>query len=141
MQNSTVVFQLNISNKTSFCASISRPNEKPRNVSGNFAEPTATDKKTQMKKTILKHTIIRFLFLVIPYSIWFAMYAEAGYKRQTYDLDKLPLYLFFFFSGLIFIEIFRHIYDKNKPKYLSNILLLIFFILLYFILPHRTNFN
>ena len=32
VQNSTVVFQLNISNKTSFCASISRPNAKPRNV-------------------------------------------------------------------------------------------------------------
>jgi len=31
VQNSTAVFQLNISNKTSFCASISRPNAKPRN--------------------------------------------------------------------------------------------------------------
>ena len=32
VQNSTAVFQFNISNKTSFCASISRPNAKPRNV-------------------------------------------------------------------------------------------------------------
>jgi hypothetical protein len=32
VQNSTSVFQLNISNKTSFCASISRPNAKPQNV-------------------------------------------------------------------------------------------------------------
>lgn len=29
VQNSTVVFQLNISNKNSFCASIFRPNAKP----------------------------------------------------------------------------------------------------------------
>ena len=34
-QNSTAVFQLNFSNKTSFCASKSRPNAKPRNVIGN----------------------------------------------------------------------------------------------------------
>ena len=94
-----------------------------------------------MKKSILIHTITRFLSLAIPYSIWFAMYAEAGYKRQTYDLDKLPLYLFFFFSGLIFIEIFWHFHKKNKQKYLSNISILIFFTLLYFILPHRTNFS
>jgi hypothetical protein len=32
LQNSTEVFQLNISNKTNFCASISRPNAKPENV-------------------------------------------------------------------------------------------------------------
>ena len=32
VQNSTVVFQLNISNKFNFCASISRPNAKPRTV-------------------------------------------------------------------------------------------------------------
>ena len=32
VQNSTLVFQLNFSNKTSFCASKSRPNAKPRNV-------------------------------------------------------------------------------------------------------------
>ena len=38
MQNSTVVFQLNISNKTSFCASISRPNAKPQNVRHNVIE-------------------------------------------------------------------------------------------------------
>ena len=34
VQNSTAVFHLNFSNKTSFCASISRPNAKPRNVIG-----------------------------------------------------------------------------------------------------------
>ena len=43
--NSTVVFQLNISNNISFCASKSRPNAKPRNVGRNgkkTAEPTET---------------------------------------------------------------------------------------------------
>jgi hypothetical protein len=33
VQNSTAVFQLNISNKTSIYASISRPNAKPQTVS------------------------------------------------------------------------------------------------------------
>ena len=33
--NSTAVFQLNFSNNIGFCASISRPNANPRNVSGN----------------------------------------------------------------------------------------------------------
>ena len=32
VQNLTAVFQLNFSNKTSFCASKSRPNAKPQNV-------------------------------------------------------------------------------------------------------------
>ena len=32
VQNPTLVFQFNFSNKTSFCASISRPNAKPRTV-------------------------------------------------------------------------------------------------------------
>ena len=36
VQNSTVVFQLNFSNNIGFCASISRPNAKPRDVGGNF---------------------------------------------------------------------------------------------------------
>jgi len=36
VQNSTVVFQLNISNNIGFCASISRPNAKPRNVIPNL---------------------------------------------------------------------------------------------------------
>ena len=32
VQNSTVVFQLNIRNNINFCASISRPNAKPRTL-------------------------------------------------------------------------------------------------------------
>ena len=35
VHNSTVVFQLNFSNNIGFCASISRPNAKPQNVSGH----------------------------------------------------------------------------------------------------------
>lgn len=30
---------------------------------------------------------------------------------------------------------------RNKPKYWTNIVLLLLFTLLYFILPHRINFN
>ncbi|MGU3376104.1 hypothetical protein [Chryseobacterium sp. M5A1_1a] len=92
-------------------------------------------------KTIIKYILIRFIVLAIPYFAWFALYAEAGYKRQTYNLDMLPLDVFFFFGGLISIETLYRIYRKQKTKYLSNILLILFFILLYFILPHRDNFN
>ena len=35
VQNSTAVFPLNFSNNRSFCASISRPNAKPKNVIAN----------------------------------------------------------------------------------------------------------
>ena len=49
MQNSTVVFQLNISNNISFCASISRPNAKPQNVSGN-AKPKQGTMKPELKR-------------------------------------------------------------------------------------------
>lgn len=34
-QNSTVVLRLKFSNKANFCASVSRPNSKPQNVSSN----------------------------------------------------------------------------------------------------------
>jgi hypothetical protein len=37
VQNSKVVFQLDINNKTSFCASISRPNAKYQNVVHNYS--------------------------------------------------------------------------------------------------------
>jgi len=42
MQNSTVVFQLNFSNKFSFCASIARPNAKPQAVDHHAAQSRAT---------------------------------------------------------------------------------------------------
>lgn len=92
-------------------------------------------------KKIITYILIRFTILAIPYFAWFALFAEAGYRRQTYDLDLLPLYAFFFLGGLIGIETLFRINRKQKVKYLSNIFLLIFFILLYFVLPHRENFN
>lgn len=49
VQNSTVVFQLNFSNNIGFCASISRPNAKPRNVSGN-AKPKQGTMKPELKR-------------------------------------------------------------------------------------------
>jgi hypothetical protein len=41
LQNSTVVFQLNFSNKFGFCALISRPNAKPQTVGHIFALSSA----------------------------------------------------------------------------------------------------
>ena len=49
MQNSSVVFQLNFSNNINFCASISRPNAKPENVSGN-AKPKQGTMKPELKR-------------------------------------------------------------------------------------------
>lgn len=94
-----------------------------------------------MTKQIIKHIIFRFLILAIPYFSWFAVYAENNYHGQTYNLDTVILYPFFFLAGLILIETLSFIYKNNKPKYLSNILILILFLVLYFILPHRDNFN
>lgn len=88
-----------------------------------------------------KHFLIRFFSLAIPYFVWFAMFAEAGYKRQNYNIDMIPLDLFFLLGGLIGIETLYLIYRKQKKQYVMNILLLIFFMVLYFMLPHRDNFN
>ena len=92
-------------------------------------------------RKITKHTIIRFFTLAIPYFIWFAVYAENGYNRDPYNFDLLILFPFFFFGGLIFIETIWHIFKKNKLKFTINICLILFFIFLYFILPHRDNFK
>jgi hypothetical protein len=51
VQNSTAVFQLNISNKTSFCTSISRPNAKPQTVSTHPKRPTRPTINRQKKRT------------------------------------------------------------------------------------------
>ena len=45
VQNSTVVFQLNFSNNIGFCASISRPNAKPQNVSKQLIQNRLKRKK------------------------------------------------------------------------------------------------
>ena len=53
MQNSTAVFQLNISNNINFCASKSRPNAKPRTVINNSLAA-----RIQLKQKLLSY----FLF-------------------------------------------------------------------------------
>lgn len=81
------------------------------------------------------------MLLAIPYFSWFAVFAETNYKGQTYNLDALILYPFFLFYGLIFLEAIWFLYKKNKQKYIINFTLLIFFTLLYFVLPHHTDIN
>ena len=94
-----------------------------------------------MTKQIFKYSAIRFLLLAIPYFSWFAVFAENNYHGQTYNIDTLILFPFFFFAGLISLETFWHIFKNDKPKYFSNIMILTLFTVLYFILPHRDNFN
>ena len=94
-----------------------------------------------MSKQIFKYFTIRFFLLAIPYFSWFAVFAENNYQGQTYNIDVLILLPFFFFAGLISIETIWYIIKNNKPKYYSNILILTLFTPLYFILPHRDNFN
>lgn len=45
MQNSSVVFSFKTSNKTNFCASISRPNAKHQNVGGQLNDEHTTNDK------------------------------------------------------------------------------------------------
>lgn len=69
------------------------------------------------------------------------MFAENNFHRQTYDLDLLPLYLFFILLGYVFLEALFWLYRNNRTKLIINVCLIIFFVLLYFILPHRESFN
>jgi hypothetical protein len=78
VQNSTVVFQFNFSNKTSICASISRPNAKPRNVGCDF-------KKT----TVLKETFIGLLTNYTDYGrlqneLWIEIEKNYSSKKRHY---------------------------------------------------------
>jgi len=91
-----------------------------------------------MKKNVFKYTLVRFLFLAIPYFSWLAVYVETNYNGLTYNLDAFILYPYFLAYGIILLEAFWHIYKKDKQKYIINFSLIIFFILLYFILPHKT---
>ncbi|WP_034981951.1 hypothetical protein, partial [Epilithonimonas tenax] len=59
MQNSTVVFQLNITNNIGFCASISRPNAKPQNVSGQATSERENKRKLQLKMSKFTWEIIQ----------------------------------------------------------------------------------
>lgn len=57
-----------------------------------------------MTKQLFKDTSIRFLILAIPYFSWFAVVAKNNYQAQTYNLNTLIVYPFFW-AGLILIEI------------------------------------
>ncbi|GEN69727.1 hypothetical protein DRF57_11905 [Chryseobacterium rhizosphaerae] len=92
-------------------------------------------------KIPVKHILFRLIILLIPYLGFYFMFAESGFNGQTYDLDELPLYLFFALFGYVFVEIFYWKYKKYKNKLIANICLIVFFTLLYFILPHRRYFN
>jgi dolichol kinase len=92
-------------------------------------------------KIPFKHILFRFIILLIPYLVFYFMFAESNFKGQTYELDKLPLYLFFALFVYLFAETFLWKYMKNRSKLIANIGLMVFFILLYFILPHRNFFN
>jgi len=77
VQNSTAVFQLNISNKTSFCASISRQNAKPQNVACNYKIP-------QMTLTETEHLLNEFDNL--PKTIRQPTYLEiCKYPRRRFE--------------------------------------------------------
>lgn len=69
------------------------------------------------------------------------MFAENNFHRQTYDLDLLPLYLFFILLGYLFLETLFWLFKINNTKIIINVCLILFFVSLYFILPHRESFN
>lgn len=92
-------------------------------------------------KKLVKHILFRLIILLIPYLAFYFMYAESGFKGQTYDLDEIPLYLFFILAVYVFLESFFWLYKKNNPKFFASMGVLIFMVLLYFILPHRMYFN
>ncbi|KPE53145.1 hypothetical protein [Chryseobacterium indologenes] len=92
-------------------------------------------------KILIKHIAFRFILLLIPYLAFYFMYAESGFKGQTYDIDEIPLYVFFTVWVYILVETFFWLYKKNRTKWLSNIAVLLLMAALYFILPHRNYFN
>ncbi|MCS4301474.1 hypothetical protein DRF65_05260 [Chryseobacterium pennae] len=92
-------------------------------------------------KIPFKHILFRLVILLIPYLGFYFMFAESNFKGQTYELDKLPLYLFFIIFVYVFAETFLWKCMKNKNKLKENVDLIVFFILLYFILPHRDFFT
>jgi CRP-like cAMP-binding protein len=93
VQNSTVVFQLNTSNKTNICASISRPNAKPQNVSGNTTEPHINDKQI---KNMIENLDQHFLNKVFEASgitkeelkVIIPKYKEVKFDKNDYLLKE-----------------------------------------------------
>lgn len=86
-------------------------------------------------KKITKHIIIRLLILLVPYLAFCFVFAENNYQRQAYDLDLIPLYLFFVLMFALLVETVV-LFFKNKPKCIANACIFIFLLILYFVLPH-----
>ena len=118
MQNSTVVFQLNISNNTSFCASISRPNAKPQNVSGNelkckdFCFFQAFPYLSSMKSEHLKLELIQWLTSIEDKQILQSLFRFKNMQENTDWWDTL--------SDDQLKEIEKGIDDVKKGKTISN---------------------
>ena len=60
MQNSTVVFQLNLSNNISFCASISRANAKPQPVNCNLSKNRMKYKVSEKRAEFLREKFFEY---------------------------------------------------------------------------------
>lgn len=133
MQNSTAVFQMDISNKTSFCASIFRPNAKPRNVRRQFGEPQKTmnifnqnTRKKHLEQFEIK--IAELLFNKFPefqkvieisklYGINFTekpqgIYLSRGYNPKAYEEIKKNHKTCFNLFGI-------YVFEKKSKKYIQ----------------------
>jgi sugar diacid utilization regulator len=77
VQNSTAVFQLKISNKTSFCASISRPTRSPKPLRASL-------KKTKTMFNLFKKTEKQIIGKDI-----FLIFTISDYEFETKDLKKI----------------------------------------------------
>ncbi|PSK89511.1 hypothetical protein [Taibaiella chishuiensis] len=86
-------------------------------------------------KKIAQHITIRVLILLVPYLTFCFVFAENNYQRQAYDLDLVPLYLFFILMFALLVETVVLLF-RNRAKFLANACILILLLLLYFVLPH-----
>jgi hypothetical protein len=84
---------------------------------------------------ISKHIIIRLLILLIPYLAFCFAFAENNYQRQAYNLDLIPLYLFYLLMLILLLETVV-LWFKNRTKFTANACIFIFLLTLYFVLPH-----
>ena len=128
MQNSTAVFQLNISNNIRFCASISRPNAKPQNVSGNFMN------KLYLKKITLFFglSLIALLGLIIS-SIILLSYNGMNQRLQgLVNLLWLPLPILTLIIDRICVRKFE-IKKINRTQFYILGIIIILFIVIWFI--------
>ena len=105
MQNSTVVFQLNFSNNINFCASKSRPNAKPRNVTCN-AKTTHqrqiinNEDKNNMKDILDKISSYNLFNYLLP-GILFVYISKYFTDFDFVQTDTLIGAFFYYFVGMI----------------------------------------